>query len=145
MTFTCSVFTLPNSFIPLRITIFNFSLSNSMKPGTVAVYVVSQAPTILNNYLSPLFFCCDPQFISLRPWILKSYLYYKSDLENIYVQEMWENLKDRILSIILQIIISFKWETHKELKWEILASSHIILERGCLDMFFTLNCSLRAL
>lgn len=62
--------------------------------------------------------------------------YYKSDLENIYVQEMWENLKDRILSIILQIIISFKWETHKELKWD-LASSHIILERVSWHVFYS--------
>ena len=79
----------------------NFSLSNSKKLGTVATYVASQAPTILNNYLSALFFCCDPQFISLRPGILKSYFYYKSDSENIYVQEVWENLEDRILSIVL--------------------------------------------
>ena len=93
----------------------NFSLSNSKKLGTVAAYVASQAPNILNNYLSPLFFCCDPQFISLRPWILKSYFYYKNDSENICVQEMWDNLEDRILSIVLQIINSFKWETLKEL------------------------------
>ena len=42
MTFICYVFTLPNSFIPLRIKIINFEFN----------------------------------------------LYYKSDLENIYVQEM---------------------------------------------------------
>ena len=65
MTFICYVFTLPNSFIPLRIKIINFEFN----------------------------------------------LYYKSDLENIYVQEMWKNLTDKILSIVLQIIISFKWET----------------------------------